>query len=372
MNEIEDALREAMHAHDPLAPTAADFRFRTPRSRRGSPWIAAVAAAACVLVVATVALVVSNRGNHRAPASVAQHPSPPVAKNASPATVAKHPSRPVQAIRSCPADMPTRGAGTSDYWIPQRPKGIDAAKGFIPLDTPTHAVVCAYLHGGHGALTGTRTLDGDLSTIPAGLAWLPPAHPDQQPCAAYYAITDGDYYMMALSYPGGTMWLAIPGQHCDGASNGKFVAHNLMDYAHAAYRTGRWSRPGPPLIMGGCPQTAGRLGQQDRFVPEHPVSVQLCRRGKHSPTVTAKQGDLARLTAELNRLPTTPWGYANQCGPSGGQPSASYVLTFSYRVGPSVQVEIQEGCRPEVDNGNLQADSASSVLPLVHQLLGPP
>jgi hypothetical protein len=371
MNEHEDALREAMHAHDPLAPTTADLRFRMPTRRRGSPWLAAVAAAAGVLAVVTIALVVSHLGNHRAPTPVAQHPSPPVAKNASPATVAGHPSRPVPPIRSCPAEMPTRIAATGDYWIPQPPKGIDAAKGFVPLDTPTHAVVCAYLPGNHGNLTGTRTLDGDLSTIPADLAWLPPTHPDKQPCAAYYALTDGDYYLMALSYPGGTMWVSVPGQHCNGASNGRFIAPNLRAQTDSAYRTGRWSQP-PPLVIAGCPQSAGRLGQQDRFVPDHPVSVQLCRLGKHSRSVTATQDDLARLTAELNRLPTMPWGYTNQCGPSGGPPSASYVLTFGYRAGPPLQVEIQEGCRPEIDNGNLQADSASSVLPLVHQLLGPP
>ncbi|HEY3088465.1 MAG TPA: hypothetical protein VGJ59_10435 [Jatrophihabitantaceae bacterium] len=367
MNEIEDALRDAMHAHDTLAPTTADFRFRMPTRRRGSPWLAAVAAAGCVLVVATVALVVSHRGGH-SPGPAAQRPAPSTAEQLpGPAAAARYPGPPVTPIRSCPAGMPARR-----YWIPQPPKGIDVAKGLAPLETPAHAIVCAYLHGNHGKLTGTRTLSGDLSTIPAGLAWLPPAFPDRQPCAAYATISDADYYLMALSYRHGTMWLAIPGQHCDGASNGEFVTHNLMGQADSAYRTGRWSSPGPPLIMGGCPQTAGRLGQQDRFVPEHPVSLQLCRLGSHSRTVTATEGDLARLTADLNRLPTTPGGRdVFQCGHGGGPPSASYVLTFGYRVGPPVQVRIDEGCRPEIDNGNLQANDASSVLPLVHQLLGP-
>jgi hypothetical protein len=350
MNEIEDALREAMHAHDTLAPTTADFRFRTPRARRGAPWLAAVAAAACVLVVAGAALLVSNRGSHHAPAPVAKHPSPPVAP-----------------IRSCPAEIGARG-----YWIPQPPKGIDIAKRFVPLETPTRAVVCAYLQDNHGKLTSTRTLDGDhLSTIPADLAWLPPvSEPDQQPCAAFLEDTDGDYYLMALSYPGGTMWLSMPGNHCLNASNGEFVAHNLRAEAEAANRTGRW-QPVRPRDIDGCSQSTGRLGQQYRFVPEYPVSVQLCRLGKQSHAVTAKQDDLARLIAALNRLPTAPWGYEFHCGGSG-QPYANYVLTFGYRVGPPVQVEIQEGCRPELDNGNLQAYDASSVLPLVHQLLGPP
>lgn len=370
MSDIEDALREAMHAHDTRAPTTADFRFRPPEGRRASTWLAALTAAACVLIVATVALFVANRGNHHAPAPVAKPPSPaPGATNASPATVAGHPVRPVPPIRSCPADMPTNPTGTSDYWIPQPPKGIDTAKSVVPLDTPARAIVCAYLHGNHGKLSGIRTLDGDLATIPADLAWLPPvSQPDKHPCASYYAVTDGDYYLMALSYPGGRMWLAIPGQHCSGASNGKFLAHNLGPQADTAYRTGRWKAL-PPTTAYDCPWSAGRLGQQDQFVPGHPVSVRLCRPGDRSSTVTANQDDLARLTAELNRLPTAPFDYHSQCGPAG-QPSQGYELTFGYQVGPAVQVEIAEGCHPEIVNFSVQANDAGEVLTLVKHLLG--
>jgi len=228
MSDIEDALREEMRAHDADGPTAVEFRFRAPDGSRASPWLAAVAAAACALVVATVALVVSNRGNHHAPT--------PLAKRAPPAAVATHPLSPVPSIRSCPAEIGGRG-----YWIPQPPKGVDAAKGFVPPDTPTHAIVCAYLHGNRGKLTGTRTLDGNLSMIPADLAELPRA-PDGQPCELYYALTDGDYYLMALSYPSGAMWLSIPGNHCVGASNGKLIVANLRAQADAAYRTGDWKR----------------------------------------------------------------------------------------------------------------------------------
>jgi hypothetical protein len=349
MSDIEDVVPEATHAHDAPAHPTAGFRSRTAQRRRATPWLAVAAAAVCVLVVATVALLVTNRGNHHTPALFAP--------------LASHQSHPVAPIRSCPAEMP---AHAPTYWIPRPPKGIDVAKRLVPLETPTRAVVCAYLHGSHGKITGARTLDGDLSTIPADLAWLPPvSQPDQQPCRSMLELTDGDYYLMALSYPGGTMWLAVPGEHCLGASNGPFIAHNLRAQADAAYRTDRW-KPLPPTTEG-CPDGAGRLGQQDRLVPDRPVSVQLCREGKPPRTVAAKQGDLARLTAELNQLPTTPFGYVSQCG---GNPSAGYLLTFGYRVGPPVQVDIQEGCHPEVDNRSLQADDAGAVLTLVKQLLG--
>jgi hypothetical protein len=350
MTEIEHSVREAMRAHDTLAPTTADFRFRAPENRRAAPWLAAVAAAACVLVVATVALLVSHRGHHQVPAPLASHQT-----------------QPVTPIPSCPAELP---AGAPSYWTPQRAKGVDATKRFVPLETPTDAVVCSYLHGGRGKLTGTRTLDSDyLSTIPADLAWLPPES-DKQPCTFILQATDGDYYLMALTYRGGTMWVSIPGNHCLNASNGVFLVHNLRLQASGAALGGRW-KPLPPTDQDGCPQTAGRLRQQDRLVPERPVLLQVCRPGKQSRAVTAKQGDLARLMAELNRVPTTPWDYEFQCG-SAGSPSAQYVLTFSYRVGPPVQIEIQEGCHPEIDNGSLQASDASSVLPLIKHLLGPP
>jgi len=363
MGDIEDGAREAMRTHDTQAPTAADFRFWTRRRRRAAQWLVVAAAAVCVLIVATAVLFVSNRTNHRAapgglahdPSASVQHPSPS----------AQHPVAP---IRSCPAEIPARVTSMTDYWIPQPPKGIDVAKGFIPLDTPTHAVVCAYLHGHHGKITGTRTLRGNLSTIPADLAWLPPAHPDKQPCASFFAVTDGDYYLMALSYPRGTMWLAIPGEHCNGASNGPFIGRNLRAQADTAFRIGHW-KLSPPATTYGCPWSAGRLGQQDRFVPEHPVSVRLCRLGDRSSTVSGTPDDLARLTAQLNRLRTAPFDYHARCGPAG-QSSQAYALTFGYQVGPAVQVEINEGCHPEIQNGSLQADSAGEVLTLVKQLLG--
>jgi hypothetical protein len=349
MTDFEEALREAMHAHDTIAPTTADFRFRAPRSRspvRRAQWLAATAAAACVLVVAAVALLVSHRGD-RSPA---------------PGALTKPPS--VTPILSCPAQIP--GGATRGYWIPQSPKGIDVASRLLPLETPTHAVICAYLHDNRGRLTGTRPLGGDLATIPADLAWLPPWS-DNQPCPSYLATTDDDSYVMALSYPGGVMWLSMPGQHCRGASNGKFVVHNLRAQAEAAYQTGSW-KPARPTTMNGCRVTAGRLGQQGHLVPDDPASVQICQQGRHSRTVSGTRADLERLTSVLNRLPTTTWGYEFSCGT--GLPTADYILTFGYRVGPSVQVSIHAGCRPAIDNGSLQAEDASGVLALVRQLLG--
>lgn len=370
VTDVEDALRATMRAHDALAPTAAEFCFRPPPGRaRGSHALATVAAAACVVVVAGAGLLVSNRSDQHAPTTpVAQGP-----------TLAERPAPTVAPIRSCPSAMPSHGAAA--YWIPQPAKGINVATRFVPLQTPSQALVCAYVHGGAGKLTGSRTLGGNLSAISDDLAWRPPSSPETQPCADYLAVTDGDYYLVALSYPSATMWIAVPGNHCDGSSNGRFTTDdNLQSQAATAYRTGHWSLPSPPPARPNecASQSEGRLGQQSRLVPDEPVSATVCRPGRPSRpghpgeparTVTVSHTDLDRLVGELNRLATAPFTYGWQCGPSD-TPAATYELTFTYHVGPPVQVEIDDGCRPEVDNGNLQASSAGAVLPLVQQLLG--
>jgi hypothetical protein len=40
-------------------------------------------------------------------------------------------------------------------------------------------------------------------------------------------------------------------------------------------------------------------------------------------------------------------------------------------VGPPVLVSILVGCHPAIDNDDLQATSASSVIPVIRQLLNP-
>jgi hypothetical protein len=164
------------------------------------------------------------------------------------------------------------------------------------------------------------------------------------------------------------MWLSMPGNHCLGTSNGRFQVHNLRAQADAAYNTGTW-KPPPPTTVNGCRLTSGRLGQQYRLVPEGPVSLQICRQGRSARTVSGSQTDLARLTSALDQLPTAAWGYWFVCGGTG-EPAAMFILTFGYPLGPPVQVKIQQGCRPAIDNGSLQADDANSVLPLIQQRLG--
>jgi hypothetical protein len=97
------------------------------------------------------------------------------------------------------------------------------------------------------------------------------------------------------------------------------------------------------------------------------VSGLTCGNGASKPRAGTR-ADLDALVAGLNALPTEPDQYSFMCG-SRGVPEASYTVTFTYRVGPPVTVSIEKGCAPAISNGNLQAADASSVLPIVQQIL---
>jgi hypothetical protein len=115
-----------------------------------------------------------------------------------------------------------------------------------------------------------------------------------------------------------------------------------------------------------CPrprQDIGRLGQDAAMVPAGATSVTIC-----APKTRTLTSGYQTLVSALNRLPTRP-----STGSCSGTPSrsAGYQLLFSYPEGPPVLVSILSGCHPEIDNLGLQADSASSILPVIQHLLKP-
>jgi hypothetical protein len=82
-------------------------------------------------------------------------------------------------------------------------------------------------------------------------------------------------------------------------------------------------------------------------------------------TVTSGYQALVRA---LDRLPTgTSDGSCTML--PGSSSGAGYELLFSYPEGPAAAVFVNAGCHPAIDNGNLQSTSASSVLPIIQQLL---
>ena len=101
------------------------------------------------------------------------------------------------------------------------------------------------------------------------------------------------------------------------------------------------------------------------MVPAGSASVTIC-----APRARTLTSGYQSLVSALNRLPALPSGLPGaNCPPPA--PSAQYQLLFSYPQGPPVLVFIFVGCHPEIFNGNLRAANASSILPVIQQMLTP-
>ena len=336
---FEDELRETMRAHDHEAPTVAGLAER-PWMRRRRTWLPLAAAAVVVAVaVGVVAGTRSSPQEHNGDRTLPQ-----------PAGLT---------IGDCPRH-------TSDA-VPARPDGVDGTDRLVPDATPTGVIVCAYLHDDRGALTGARALSGALSAVSETLSWEPRGTTDSWPCATYLAITDGDNYFIGLTYADAAVWVAAPGDHCAGASNGRFsTPANLRALAETAYQSGVWDpSAGQPKRHDPCAQTGvGRLGQDSAMVPASPTELHICAGNVDTGTAY----DPAPLLAALNRLPTDESTHQYDCAQAGGQPASSYKLRFGYADGPDVLVDVLAGCTPAIDNGTLSSDDASTIMALLREL----
>ena len=359
MADIERTLREAMAAHADEAPAAAQFH-PVPRPHR-SPWLPAAAAAVVVAAVSVAAVTIAHSNHHSAT-------RPPAAAGA----------------LTCPqaSEQPT-GARP---WVPAQPAGVDGSSHLVPDVTPTRAVICAYLppnppasppaETAGAALTGSVQLSGDLSGIPADLTWMPRELTTSRPCDAMLASTDADNYLLGLTYADGTLWVGVPGDHCTGSSNGRFVSTaNLRAQTAASYAAGTWQPPPtsvrPTTDKDPCWDTdPGRLGQDAAMVPGAPTSVQICKgtgvgnRSEYSSVSLASGFDdlVSALNAPATRSST------NGCQGFGSQ-SVTYQMIFRYAVGPSVYVWVDPYCDPSINNTSLQAVDSTAVVPVIEQLL---
>jgi len=284
-----------------------------------------------------------------------------------PAATAPLPAAQVSSL-TCPRSVPA-GRRTSP-WLPATPRGLNGSARLAPLRVPARVVVCAYLGPRSAAgTTGSVLLTGDLSGVMSDLAWIPPAHAVGA-CADFLRPADSDYYLIGLSYLGAREWVAAPGNHCVGSSNGVFASNaNLSSRASAWYQAHRWTAT--PASHDPChPSGFGRLGQHTSMVPDHPVSVSLCEVSAAAggrATRRTKISEVGRLASALNALPASGW--QNLCRPAG-RPLTEYSLLFGYVQGPPVLVSVATSCTPEVNNGSLQSSDAATVLPLIQSLLG--
>jgi hypothetical protein len=358
VSDFEDLVRRTMRARDDEAPTVDQFRERDVlvAPRRNVRWPAVAAAAACVLALVGVLVAVNRGGRHHDAAG------PTTTFGAS-------------AVLTCPKSYPPSGVGTSDA-VPEQAKGVDGRSRLVPQELPAHVVVCGYLEENTTALTQQRQLTGDLSIIPATFSWLPGSDMASAYCAGYLGPYVPGNYLFGISYPDGTVWISAPRQTCDGASNGQFMAaDNLSQYARDALSTGTWQLAGPKTVDGcPAPTTSGRLGQETALVPDIPISVQVCAfpRRDSSPPVVGRvmTGAVVHtLVDALGSLPTKRWIPLN-CPVTPGSNSQTYVATFSYSLGPPLQLTIAPACGDAVYNGSLQAsDGGAMILEQVQALL---
>ena len=138
--------------------------------------------------------------------------------------------------------------GDTNGWVPHGPKGINGDDRLVAADTPTHAVVCAYLAGADPnvskeiSLTGRSKLSGSLSGLIKTLSALPRQSSTRTvTCATLLTTADRRNYLVGLSYGEATLWVSAPGYHCAGSTNGSFsTGTNVAGDAAASYAAKKW------------------------------------------------------------------------------------------------------------------------------------
>jgi len=279
---------------------------------------------------------------------------------------------------SCPA----RFVGTAP-WVPDRPRGIDGNSRLVPQQAPSQALICAYglSAANPGAtestLKGSRHLTGPLDALAADLTWLPrQPHGSTYACGGMGIGIERTNYLIGLTYPSGTEWVSSTDDegNCTTTSNGRFASQvNIGSYVTAAYRSTKWAPIQPHNPGTGhdpCVVTpVGRLGQDKQLIPGSPTSILGCSSVFRSPTslqVTTLTDGFQPLIDALNALHTKPT--TSECDEDRNE-SIYYELLVHYAQGPAVAVYIDPHCTPAIDNHSLQASDASSVTPLLQQLL---
>jgi hypothetical protein len=354
VSKIEDDISRVMAGHDDEAPRAADLlraleQASLPRRRRAGWHIPLTVAAAVAAVVVGSVWAGGLLGGHQQIPTMVLGGAGRVPR------------------LSCPASY----AGQAP-WVPAKPTGVDGRSRLVPQRTPSSALVCAYAGSNTAkrqvgwALSGRRSLVGGLAGLAGQLTWQPRRLPGQQTGCTLIGGPQTNY-LIGLTYPGGaTIWVAATDEpnECVNTSNGEFTSFGVVGPdVSRAFASGRW--PAPQLVSCTRPrQDIGRLGQDTAMVPAGSTSLTICASKAHTLT-----SGYQTLLSALNRLPTRP--STRSCSPSPRPSAPKYQLLFSYPEGPPVSVFITSGCHPEIDNLDLQSSSASSILPVIQQLLKP-
>jgi hypothetical protein len=253
---------------------------------------------------------------------------------------------------------------------------VDGHARLVPSATPSSALVCAYAGRNTArqqagwALSGRRRLTGGLAALAAQLSRQPraPGHP----IACTHVGGEQTNFLIGLAYRGGRrIWVAATDDpnSCVATSNGEFTSFGVVGpTVTQAFTASRWPARQPaacprPGLSGG---ETGRLGQEAVMVPPGSTSLTICGPAARTLTAGLTSGYQA-LASALNALPA--WPSTRSCSGGPGPAGSFYELLFSYPQGPPVQVTIDGGCRPAIDNGSLQSPSARTILPIIQRLL---
>ena len=355
-DDLVDRLR-ALPPRQPEQPEQSDrfeqVRGRVRRRRRVRAGVAGLGVLGVLLVAVPVSLAARTTPAPRVPPV----PVPPVATAAVAVT--------------CPKEF-----GGQAPWVPARPVGVDTKAQLVPSQAPAIAVVCWYRQeAGSRSLTGQRRLTSGLDQLATELSWLPRKFPGQDHPCTLVGSSFRDNYLMGLSYPGGgTVWVST-GRECVDTSNGSYTTQaSLGSQVGASYEAGAWVHA--PLSNVPSPDPcatplSGRRGEETALVPAQPVSVIVCEQGSKIGSTYrswAVPSGFEPLVAALDALPIKPSSWSCNSWVSGTR-SAMYELKFHYATGPDAFVRIMPGCRPGVDNYVVASDDASTVVPLVQQLI---
>jgi hypothetical protein len=362
---LEDLIGQVMASHDDEAPGAAGLLDALGRARRrpgrlgpgrAQRHVRGYRAGRYIPLAAAVAIAVVAAASVWAGGLLAGRPVP--SRTAIGAGRVQH--------LTCPA----RHAGTGS-WVPAKPVRVDGRSRLVPPQTPSSALICAYAgsntakHQAGWLLSGRRVLSGGLGELASLLTWQPRGGPDQQlPCTLIGGKQTN--YLIGLAYPGrGVVWVTTEDDpnHCFGSFNGEFMSFGVIGaIVSKAFTSGRWPARQPDSCHGGGPEV-GRLGQDTALVPAGSTSLTICVHGGGRTFASGYQ----RLVLALNALRVRP--STHTCYHTTGRYGPFYQLVFAYRQGPAVDIMINSGCQPEIDNLSLQSESASTVLPIVTRLL---
>jgi hypothetical protein len=321
------------------------------------------------------AAVLAGCGTQVAPShpGVALTPSTPAATRA----VLPQPS-----ARDGALDCPTSVASADGMAVPHPPQGLDGAARLLPHREPTSLVVCAYPVM---ALTRPEPLVAPFAlsarTVPDAtlrravvdlLTWAPRWNGVENACTAMAA--DETAYLVGASYDDAIVWVAAraDANTCSKATNGDFVSGAALGVPLRELLTGQPRPAGPVPANAVCGRlTLGRLGDDRSLVPPGNPVATVCRLAENGvPRETALDAARsAQVVATLRALDTRTAQHV--CQSSGKDADRWFGLVLTYPTGPSVRLQVDPGCAPEVLGSGLESDDAGDLVDLVESVSPP-